>query len=198
MRREWTQAMLAVALSGMLGGCSLRKKPVPPAPPPLPPAIQPAPPEPVQPPGIDPRVGSLPEEEAPGMAEAPLPPAPKPPAPPKRRSRRPAAVARPAPAEPAEVEAPKTSEPSPQLGEVLTVDRRAELAQSFQTAASEARQDLARLTGRQLSSAQAQSAARIRGFLAQAEGMVETDPRSAAELARRAALLARDLVQSIR
>ena len=68
MRREWTQAMLAVALSGMLGGCSLRKKPVPAAPPPLPPAIQPAPPEPVQPPEFEPRAGSLPEAGAPGTA----------------------------------------------------------------------------------------------------------------------------------
>lgn len=197
MRREWTQAMLAVALTGMLGGCSMRKKPVPAAPPPLPPAIQPAPPEPVQPPEIEPRVDELPVKEAPGTLEAPLPPAPKPPAPPKRRPRRPAA-ARPAPVEPAEAEAAKPSEPAPQLGEVLTVDRRAELAQTFQTSAQEARQDLARLSGRRLSNAQAQSAARIRGFLVQAEGMVETDPRSAAELARRAALLARDLVKSIR
>jgi hypothetical protein len=194
MKREWTQAMLAVALSGMLGGCSLRKKPVPPAPPPLPPAIQPAPPEPVQPPGIEPRAGSLPEAEAPGTTEAALPPAPESPAPTKRPPQRPA-PARPAPVE---VEAPKAPEPAPQLGEVLTVDRRAELARDFQTAAGEARQDLARLSGLRLSSAQAQSAARIRAFLTQAEGLVETDPRSAAELARRAALLARDLVKSIR
>ena len=56
-----------------------------------------------------------------------------------------------------------------------------------------ARALLARLRGRQLTSDQSETAARIRTFLGQAEQARKTDLRSAVQLARRAEVLARDL-----
>ncbi len=185
--------LLALAVS--LSGCSWRKRPapVPLPPPPLPSPVQPDPPAPMPPPGIEPRQEELPADPAPGIEEKELPPAPKPPAPPRRRVS--PAPAAPAPPEPEEAAA---AAPAPQLGEVLTPDRRAVLQGQYDAAAAQAKQDLERIAGRKLNAGQNQSAARVRAFLAQAESLVATDPSSAAELARRAALLARDLANSLR
>ncbi len=188
-------AVALLVLAGSLTGCSWRKRPAPAPlpPPPLPSPVQPQPPEPMPPPGIEPRPEALPADPAPGVEEKELPPAPKPPAPPRRRAS--PAPATPAPPEPEEEAAAK---PAPQLGEVLTPDRRAALQGQYESAIAQAKQDLERISGRKLNAEQNQSAARVRAFLVQAESLMATDPSSAAELARRAALLARDLANSIR
>ncbi|MBI4893884.1 MAG: hypothetical protein HY821_24925, partial [Acidobacteria bacterium] len=61
-----------------------------------------------------------------------------------------------------------------------------------------ARQTLTRLTGRALSRDQAETASRIRSFLSQADEAQAKDPSLAAQLARRAELLARDLLNSVK
>ncbi|MCL4795723.1 MAG: hypothetical protein KJZ84_14270 [Bryobacteraceae bacterium] len=189
-------AVAMVVLAAALGGCFWRKRPAPappPPPPPLPAPVQPQPPEPMPPPGIEPRQEELPVEPAPSVERTELPPAPKSPAAPRRRVT-PAPAAPPAP----EPEEEAVAAPAPQLGEVLKPETRAALQAQYDSATAQARQDLDRISGQKLNAGQAQSAARARAFLAQAEGMVATDPRSAAELARRAALLARDLANSVR
>lgn len=195
---NWKILALVVVLSGTLSGCLFRKKPVtpPPPPPPLPAPIQPAPPDPMPPPRVEPPAPGLPEELPPGTPEEELPPAPKPE--PQRRRRN----VRPAPAAP--VNAPKSAPaeepaaPALQLGEVMTPEQRAELRRAFDEGSAQARQLLGKLEGRALTAEQADSAARVKSFLSQAESLLEADPRSAAELARRAALLARDLAGGIR
>jgi hypothetical protein len=196
---NWKYLALIVILSGSLSGCLFRKKPVmpPPPPPPLPAPIQPAPPDPMPPPGVEPPAPDLTEEAPPGMPEEELPPAPKPEPQPRRRNSRPAPAAAPVNTpKPAPGEEPAA--PAPQLGEVITPEQRAELRRTFDEANSQARQSLSKLEGRTLTGEQAESAARVRAFLSQAESLLEGDPRSAAELARRAALLARDLAGGMR
>jgi hypothetical protein len=70
--------------------------------------------------------------------------------------------------------------------------------QEYQTAANEARQALEAASGRSLSEEQSAGLVRIRSFLSQAESLSGGDPRAAAELARRALVLARDLLKSLR
>lgn len=192
---NWKILALVLALSGTPSGCFFRKKTVtpPPPPPPLPSPIKPHPPDPMPPPGVQPPAPGLPKDAPPGTPVEELPPAPKPEPQPRRRS------SRPVPAPP--VNAPKAApaeEPAPQLGEVLTPGQRTELRRAFDDASAQARQSLSKLEGRALTAEQAESAARVRAFLSQAESLLEGDPRSAAELARRAALLARDLAGAIR
>lgn len=148
------------------------------------------------PPGVEPPAPGLPEEAPPGTPEEELPPAPQPE--PQRRRR----ISRPAPAAPVSAPKPAPVEepagPAPQLGEVITPEQRSELRRVFDEASSQAKQSLGKLEGRTLSGERAESVARVRAFLAQAESLLESDLRSAAELARRAALLARDLAGAVR
>lgn len=193
----WNKPVLVLLLSGALSGCLFRNKPAAaPAPPPLPSPVRPAPPEPMAPPVIDPPAPAWPEGAAPQAPQRDLPPAPPLPAPRRRPVRATPAPAA-APKEPAEEE-PAGPEPSLQLGEVIPAELRVELRRVLNEAVGEARQALGRLDGSTLSSEQQQTAARIRAFLTQAESLAETDLRSAAELARRAVLLARDLLRAVR
>ncbi len=61
-----------------------------------------------------------------------------------------------------------------------------------------ARVTLSRLQGRKLTAEQADAADRIRTFTSQAEQARKTDLRTAAQLARRAAVLARDLEANLK
>lgn len=126
-----------------------------------------------------------------------LPPAPKPEPQPRRRNSRPAPASAPVNT-PKAAPAEEPAAPAPQLGEVMTPGQRAELRRAFDEASAQARQSLSKLEGRALTAEQAESAARVKSFLSQAESLLEADLRSAAELARRAALLARDLAGAIR
>jgi uncharacterized membrane protein len=92
------------------------------------------------------------------------------------------------------VEAPAEA---PKLGEVLTPEQRQQNVQAFEASRTETRQALAQLEKRKLNKEQTETAARARNFLVQAEGLVETDPRTAAQLAKRAELLAQDLLRDL-
>jgi hypothetical protein len=84
------------------------------------------------------------------------------------------------------------------LGEILTDEQKAEYRRTFQQSDSAARQLLSNITGRTLNSDQQDVLARIRSFLEQATEAANSDWSLAAQLARRAELLARDLASTIR
>jgi len=140
---------------------------------------------------------SSPKTPAPPTAPAPAPapaaagaaPQPPPPAP---------VVHPPKPKpEPAEAPAPPPP-PPPAFGQILTPQQQAEFRRSYRQSAEFARQTLSQLSGRPLSRDQADTANRVRSFLSQADEAQSKDPSAAAQLARRAELLARDLLNSFR
>jgi hypothetical protein len=83
------------------------------------------------------------------------------------------------------------------LGQILTAEQQAASRKSYLASSDTARQLLSRIQGRALTRDQADSANRVRSFLTQAEEAQAKDPATAAQLARRAELLARDLVNSL-
>lgn len=97
--------------------------------------------------------------------------------------------------EPAQVPAPPPPAP-PAFGQILTPLQQTEFHRSYQVSAQFSRQTLGQLSGRALSRGQAETANRIRSFLSQADEIQSKDPAVAAQLARRAELLARDLLHS--
>jgi hypothetical protein len=99
--------------------------------------------------------------------------------------------------EPAQAPA-QPAPPPPAFGQILTPQQQTELRRSYQQSAQFARQTLSQLSGRALSQDQADTANRIRSFLSQADEAQSKDPSVAAQLARRAELLARDLLNSLR
>jgi hypothetical protein len=145
-----------------------------------------------------------------------LPPPPQPPKPePKKPVKsvrktapKPAPTAPPAvtpaqgpPAAPAEV-TPPTPAPetppavdAPKLGEVLTPEQRTQVQTDFELSRTEARKALTQVDAHKLNREQSETAARARNFLAQAERLQESDLRTAAQLARRAQLLAQDILK---
>jgi hypothetical protein len=86
----------------------------------------------------------------------------------------------------------------PAFGQILTPEQQIEFRRSYQQSAQTARQTLGQLSGRALSRDQAEAANRIRSFLSQAEEAQSKDPSLAAQLARRAELLAHDMLKSLR
>jgi hypothetical protein len=88
--------------------------------------------------------------------------------------------------------------PPPAFGQILTPQQQAAFRRSYQQSAQSARQALSQLSGRALSRDQADTANRVRSFLSQADEAQSKDPSVAAQLARRAELLARDLLNSFR
>lgn len=118
---------------------------------------------------------------APVSKPAPTPPPPAPPAKPKPD---------PAPDQP--------PSPPPSLGQILTPQQQADFRRSYQQSAQIARQILSQLSGRALTRDQAETANRIRSFLSQADEAQSKDPSAGSQLARRAEILARDLLATIR
>ena len=103
----------------------------------------------------------------------------------------------PAPAPPV-TPAPVTPEASPaQLREILTPQQRAELTRNLDQSLAAAHESLSKVAGRQMSRDQAETARLVSSFAAQAESARPTDLIVAAQLARRAELLARELVNSM-
>jgi len=88
--------------------------------------------------------------------------------------------------------------PTPQLGEILSEQRRQQLQASFDRSAGRAKAALNRALRAKLSREQQDTVARIRTFLTQAEAAKKKDLTTAEQLARRADLLGADLVQSLR
>jgi hypothetical protein len=130
------------------------------------------------PPAVTPAPPVQPPAQAPAPAPTPHPPKPKPATP------TPPPVVQPAP-------------PKPALGQILTQQQQAEARKAYLASSQSARQALARIQGRALTRDQADSANRVRSFLSQAEEAQAKDPATAAQLARRAELLARDLVNNL-
>lgn len=194
-------ALAAALCAVVLIGPACRKR-APAAPPP--PAFQPPPPiTPAPVPMEEP--AAVEKQQTP--AELPKPPVPSvteqlPPPPRPARPRRPAP--RPAPAKPEEAApAPQPAEtapaaPRPRLGEVLPGDAAAQYARQLEADMAAARQVLNALRGRRLSREQTDLANRIRTFLQQAERIRPRDLAAAAELGRRAALLAQELQRTLR
>lgn len=170
---------LALTLMAATTGCSWfgRKPKAPPTPPAPAPVVtpEPQPPQPQAQP--DP---PQPEPQPPAPQPAPVP-QPQQPQPPKPKPQSPAP--RPAP---------------PAFGQILTPRQQQDLLKSYQQSTAAARNVLNRIQGRALSRDQAETANRIRSFLLQAQEAQAKDPSTAAQLAHRAEVLARDLQATLR
>jgi hypothetical protein len=110
----------------------------------------------------------------------------------------PAPVKRPTPAPPkVQANAPLPEPPTvvpPKLGQMFTPAQAREYNQTLAESFARVDSALARLEGRQLTADQSQTADRIRTFRKQAEQARENDLVTAVSLARRADLLAKDLL----
>lgn len=118
-----------------------------------------------------------------------------------RRGRRVPRAKQPAVAEEPAVDAPPAGTPppapQPRLGELLTPEELREHAASFERSLHATRDLLAQILKYKLTADQSQSAARIQTFLRQAEETRRSDLVAAVNLARRAELLARDLLSQL-
>ncbi len=202
MRRTLVFGLLLLAL---LAGC---KKKQPPMGPPvtLPPPIQPRQTPVVEAPSVQPQAPAVPHQ-APPEEIVPVEPeeiAP-PPAPKKQPVRRTRAPRQNQPVQPPPAPAPAREEKAetppakpPQLGELLGEGQRERYQQQYEASLASARGSLAVAEGRDLSRSQADTAARVRGFIQEAEKLRSSDIRTALQLAQRAASLGRDLQNSLR
>lgn len=194
------RAALALALFGAAffsAGCRARRAPAPAVP--ARPVRVFLPPPPIVPALV---VLAEPEMLETQTAVSVLPPPPLPsampqvPPPPRPMRRRPAA--KPESEETAAPETPAEPAPAVRLGEVLPGGLARQLERNLAAHSAAARQVLDRIRGRRLSRDQTDLAARIRAFLRQAEQMRASDLSAAAELSRRAALLAQELEKTLR
>lgn len=188
-------ALLAAAL--FAAGCRARRPPAPAAPPR--PVRSFTPPPPLVPALVVLREPEIAETQFPVSVLPPPPPASTefpPPPPVRRRPAAPAAKPGPEPEEPAQPETPAA--PEIRLGEVLPSGVARQLERQLAENIASARGVLERIRARRLSREQSDLAARIRAFLRQAEQMRARDLSAAAELSRRAALLAQELDRNLR
>ena len=211
MNRIGPSLVLILALA--MSGCWFRhKKPktssVPPPPAPL--STQTPKTKPIEPPSVTlpaKPVGSLPDmpQLQPATTQAETPP-PKPAA--KRAVRKPAAKA---PTDPAAATVPSSATssapppaaapaaatpPVPQLGVLLTPEQHNQYEAEYARDMASAMDGLIHVLETSLSPAQKESMTRVRSFMRQAEEAHGRDLATAAQLARRAAVLAQDVVQS--
>lgn len=195
LRAAASLALLAAALFS--AGCRARRAPAPAVP--ARPVRAFVPPPPIVPAAV---VLAEPETSETQTPVSVLPPPPLPsafprvPPPPRPARRRPAA--KPGPEETAAPETPAEPAPAVRLGEVIPRDLARQLERRLAADSAAARQVLERIRGRRLSRDQADLAARIRAFLRQADQMRASDLSAAAELSRRAALLAQELGKTLR
>ncbi len=181
--------IVAVALTLLMTSCwpFKRSKPKAPAPAPIP---APAQTQPQTPPPQLPEPPKLPPgEQTPSPREEPPKPGPAPVPPPPQK--------RPSPAGPPVQPAPEPA-PAPQLKPMLTSQQRQEMQRLVNQRIRRARSVLEGIQGRTLTRSQSIVADQIRTFIRQAEEAMPDDPVRASNLAERADVLARDLVQSIR
>jgi hypothetical protein len=87
---------------------------------------------------------------------------------------------------------------APALGQILTEEQKAVYRRSYEVSSETARKTLSSLIARQLTSEQRDTLARVQSFLRQADEAKGRDWSLAAQLARRAELLAQDLVANVR
>ena len=130
-------------------------------------------------------------------------PAPPPPAAPKKRSSSPrtssgASKSAPSVLKPQPVETPPAGTMrEPVLGQLITEEQKAEYRRTYDENAGEANRILLSFSAKKLLKDQVDTVARIRSFLQQAGEARSTDWSLAANLARRAVILARELAQRI-
>lgn len=182
---------LLLALSLGSTSCWFRKPPkafVPP-PPPAKPVIADTPPEVPKGPEIDANASAPPQPELP----VPMPSAPPPPVPPPARRAPAAAAPR---TLPPPVVPPETT-PPPKLGQIFTAAQLREYNQALDQSLERVRRAVTVATGKNLNPAQSEILNRIRTFQKQAEEAREQDLVTAVSLARRADLLARDLLERL-
>lgn len=199
MRTARWMALLAMTIS--LSGCWFKKKPaiVPvvtprqqpqaPTPAPPPPQQQETPPPPVVEPA---KPTPQPEPQAPVQKPSPAPSTPK------RRRPAPQTPPQPQPQEaPTPTTPPAAAVPIPQLGELLTPEKRKQYEEECDQRLRRARAVLTQTSGRTLTPSQTESAGRVRSFIRQAEELRGRDIATALQLARRADLLGQDLSQTL-
>lgn len=136
--------------------------------------------------GIDAKYDSeIPPERAESLPVIPPPPAPVKPRPPAPR------VATPAPPPPVE------PTPVPRLGQIFTAEQLREYRRNLDESLERVRRALVSVTGKPLNRDLAEMVGRIQTFQRQAEQARETDLVTAVNLARRADLLAQDLLKRL-
>lgn len=134
---------------------------------------------------------------APPQAPAPaVVPAPRTP-PVRTRHSRPARKAARPPAKDTPHPSPTPPANPPELIEMLSPEEKADLTRSCNESLSAARDSLSQVAGRPMARDQIETRQRINSFIIQAESAKQTDLTVAAQLARRAELLARDLLNSL-
>jgi len=84
-----------------------------------------------------------------------------------------------------------------QLGQILTAEEKSQLTHNLDQSLSAARGALAKIAGHQMTTEESDTASRVIALLSQAEAARESDLSVAAQMARRAELLARSLSNSI-
>jgi hypothetical protein len=105
---------------------------------------------------------------------------------------------KPAPSRPLPPVAAPAPAPAPQLGELLTPGRRQQYEQDFTRSVTQARAVLSQLSGRKLTAGDQQAVGRVGTFLQQAEQVKGNDLVTALQLAKRAEVLAQDLLKSLK
>lgn len=212
-KRAWVAgaALIVVAFSP-----ACRKNTPQPTPTPPPPIVVPreAPPKKdINLPDAPPIATKAPDTTTPPSVET-KPPVLKPPAAPKqrRRTRNAKKAADPKsntrPAEEAKVEAPQPAAPNetvtppqpaaPQLGQMLSTQQSKEFNRKLDATMDRVKNTVAIIQTKPLNNEQKEVVGRIRNFLAQAEQAREQDVVSAVNLAERADLLSRDLLERLR
>jgi type IV secretory pathway VirB10-like protein len=203
--------LTGAALIVLSVGC--KKNPPPPAPPPAPIVVprEDPPKKDVNLPDAPPIATKTPAEAPPPAVET-KPPVIKPPAPQPRRRRnaKKAADPKPAPAAARPVEEAKAEPPAanetvappqtaaPQLGQMLSAQQSKEFNRKLDSTLERVKHTVAIIQTKPLNNEQKEVVGRIRNFLAQAEQAREQDLVSAVNLAERADLLSRDLLERLR
>jgi hypothetical protein len=161
----------------------------------VPPPAKPKPPLPTEvpevaePTGIDAGIAAKYEGELMPDLAAPLPVIPPPPPPVTRAKPRPASPPPPAPA--------PDVPPPPRLGQIFTAEQLREYRRNLDESLDRVRKALIAVVGKNLNRDQSEMVGRIQTFQRQAEQARETDLVTAVNLARRADLLAQDLLKRL-
>jgi type IV secretory pathway VirB10-like protein len=103
----------------------------------------------------------------------------------------------PPPPQPAAQPKPQPSAPPPQLGEILSPERRRQYEAEYAQSLSRARSALRQASGKSLSQTQRETVERIKTFIQQAEASKGKDIATALQLVRRADLLGQDLLKDL-
>jgi|GEM_PF-1434518 len=196
---------LLLVLSVATSGCWFGRRKAPKVPVPVTPAPKAAPgpsSKPIEPPPELPPSNSVPTPAETPVTPSGQTPAEAPPPKPVRKpaARKPARKTAPVPV-PAVTAPPATSAPAaqvPQLGVLLTAEQRNQYEAEYSRDMASAMDGLVHILESALSPAQKESMNRVRSFMRQAEDAHARDLAAAAQLARRAAVLAQDLAQSQR